>query len=136
MGKGSQNKLSDETENNATLGASKPYISWEEVKKHNKKDDCWIVVQENVYNMTKFQNTHPGGRLVLKQYAGQDATEVFNAFHKEFDKVDKYAKLYHIGKVESSNQIENKAERDRVQRDIEIRKDFLQVRETAIRMVS
>lgn len=90
MGKGSENKLNDETESNETLSASKPCFSWEEVKKHNKKDDCWIVVQDNVYNMTTFQNKHPGGRFVIKQYAGQDATvcilffeicEIFNNFN-------------------------------------------------------
>lgn len=134
MGKGSENKLNDETESNATLSASKPCFSWEEVKKHNKKDDCWIVVQDNVYNMTTFQNKHPGGRFVIKQYAGQDATEVFNAFHKEFDKVDKYAKLYLIGKVQPNSQIEDKTERERMEKEDEIRKDFLEVKQTAVKM--
>jgi cytochrome b involved in lipid metabolism len=79
MGKGSDNKLSDgEGETTISPNASKPIFTWEEVRKHNKKDDCWIVVDDNVYNMTNFQYQHPGGRLVVTGYAGQDATVRLN----------------------------------------------------------
>lgn len=136
MGKGSQNKLSDEAENDPVLNSasSKQSISWDEVKKHNKREDCWIVVQGNVYNMTSFQYTHPGGRHVIKQYAGQDATEVFYAFHKEFEKVDKYSKLYLIGKVKPTDEIEDKIEREKILKEDEIRKDFVNVKQAAVKM--
>jgi cytochrome b involved in lipid metabolism len=36
-------------------------VSAGEVSKHNIPEDLWIVVNENVYNMTEYANEHPGG---------------------------------------------------------------------------
>ena len=27
---------------------------------HKSKDDLWIIVDDDVYDLTKFQNEHPG----------------------------------------------------------------------------
>lgn len=35
-------------------------VSLEEVAKHNKESDCWIVVDNKVYDVTKFLSEHPG----------------------------------------------------------------------------
>jgi cytochrome b involved in lipid metabolism len=32
----------------------------EEIKKHNKENDCWILINDTVYDITKFINFHPG----------------------------------------------------------------------------
>jgi L-lactate dehydrogenase (cytochrome) len=36
-------------------------ISAVEVAKHSSLDDCWIVVNGKVYDLTKFAPNHPGG---------------------------------------------------------------------------
>jgi cytochrome b involved in lipid metabolism len=80
MGKGSENTFASESnsaqpgETLVTTTTSKTLFKWEEVRKHDKRNDCWIVVNGNVYNMTTFQNRHPGGAKVIQFYAGQDAT--------------------------------------------------------------
>lgn len=79
MGRGGQNEQNGNESDKKTSDTFN-YIEMEEVKKHNKKEDCWIVVDNNVYNMTEFQYRHPGGRFVIKQYAGQDATVSRNEF--------------------------------------------------------
>lgn len=33
----------------------------EEVIKHNKKTDCWIIIENNVYDLTTFIAQHLGG---------------------------------------------------------------------------
>ena len=55
--------------------------SAEEVAKHNKKDDCWVIVDGQVLDVTKFLPDHPGGEKAILLYAGRDATEEFNMLH-------------------------------------------------------
>eukprot|EP01039_Chlorochromonas_danica_P004240 gene4240-4659_t len=50
-----------------------------EVAKHNKRDDCWIVVEGLVYDVTKYIPQHPGGADNIVEYAGKDATTSFNS---------------------------------------------------------
>lgn len=33
-----------------------------DVASHNKPTDLWIIVDEDVYDLTKFQEEHPGGK--------------------------------------------------------------------------
>lgn len=49
----------------------------EEVQKHNKPDDVWIVLHNKVYDITKYLEDHPGGSAILIEVGGTDATEAF-----------------------------------------------------------
>jgi predicted heme/steroid binding protein len=53
----------------------------EEVAKHNKKNDCWVIVDGQVLDVTNFLPDHPGGEKAILLYAGRDATEEFNMLH-------------------------------------------------------
>ena len=33
-----------------------------DVAAHKKPDDLWIIVDDDVYDLTKFQEEHPGGK--------------------------------------------------------------------------
>ncbi|KAJ7284910.1 acyl-CoA dehydrogenase [Mycena rebaudengoi] len=59
-------------------------FSFEEVSKHNKAGDLWVVIDAKVYDLSRFQNLHPGGASVLSdgEVAGQDATEAFYSLHR------------------------------------------------------
>lgn len=35
-------------------------FSQNDVSSHNKPGDLWIIVDEDVYDLTKFQDDHPG----------------------------------------------------------------------------
>lgn len=59
----------------------KTEFTWEEVEEHKHTYDCWIVVKGNVYDVTEFAPTHPGGRAIYS-LGGRDATDVFAAFHE------------------------------------------------------
>ncbi|VDC03866.1 unnamed protein product [Peniophora sp. CBMAI 1063] len=56
-------------------------FSLDDVAKHNKKDDCWVVVNGQVLDVTSFLPDHPGGEKAILLYAGRDATEEFNMLH-------------------------------------------------------
>lgn len=42
-----------------------PTFSWEEIKKHTEQEDCWIVVNKKVFDVTSFLKKHPGGRWII-----------------------------------------------------------------------
>ena len=43
----------------------------------NVKDKCYISIKGNVYDVTSYLDSHPGGRDILLDYSGKDCTEEF-----------------------------------------------------------
>ena len=70
-------------------------IPYSEVIKHNTDKDCWLIINRNVYDVTKFVPFHPGGKLIAT-LAGKDATDAFDAFHAQGPAIPKL-KHYQIG---------------------------------------
>ncbi|KAK4756552.1 hypothetical protein SAY87_006679 [Trapa incisa] len=48
-----------------------------EVSDHNTANDCWLIIEGKVYDVTKFLEDHPGGDEVLLSSTGKDATDDF-----------------------------------------------------------
>ncbi|KAG9241404.1 acyl-CoA dehydrogenase-like protein [Calycina marina] len=67
-------------------------ITRDEVAKHNSEDSLWIVIDSKVYDLTDFVDAHPGGESVLRQVAGQEATEAFYNLHRQ-EVLQKYESL-------------------------------------------
>ncbi|KAF8986586.1 acyl-CoA dehydrogenase [Cyathus striatus] len=85
--------------------ASKEFTR-EEVAKHNKEGDIWVIIDSKVYNLSKFAGMHPGGLSVLtdEEVAGSDATEAFFSLHRfEVLQRPQYARLQ-IGTVVDEKQ--------------------------------
>ncbi|KAF9450325.1 acyl-CoA dehydrogenase [Macrolepiota fuliginosa MF-IS2] len=79
----------------------------EEVAKHNRDGDLWIIIDSKVYDISKFKNLHPGGASVLldEDIAGQDATEAFYGLHRhEIIAKPQYARLQ-IGSIEGGSPV-------------------------------
>ncbi|MCJ1255447.1 hypothetical protein MMC24_003263 [Lignoscripta atroalba] len=74
-------------------------FSMEEVQKHNKKEDLWIVVKGVVLDVTNWLDEHPGGPQALFSHMGKDATEEFEMLHDD-EVIPKYAADIVIGRVE------------------------------------
>ena len=53
----------------------------DELKKHNKENDCWIVVHSKIYDITDYIHSHPGGPAIILKYAGKDATAAYDEVH-------------------------------------------------------
>jgi len=68
----------------------------DEVKKHTKDNDCWVVVRGEVLDVTNFLKDHPGGKKAILVYGGKDATAEFDMFHKP-TVIERYAPFVRIG---------------------------------------
>lgn len=49
-----------------------------EVAMHCTSESCWMIVFDKVYDLTEFNDFHPGGLEIMLEYAGTDATNAFN----------------------------------------------------------
>ncbi|KAI1001215.1 Acyl-CoA dehydrogenase [Podosphaera aphanis] len=56
-------------------------FSVSDVALHNNPSDLYVIIDEDVYDLTDFQNNHPGGKKILTRVAGQDATKQFWKYH-------------------------------------------------------
>ena len=52
-----------------------------DVAKHYKETDCWVIINKTVYDVTNFLKDHPGGKKAIMLFAGKDATEEFDMLH-------------------------------------------------------
>ncbi|CEJ85188.1 Putative Cytochrome b5 [[Torrubiella] hemipterigena] len=73
-------------------------FTMEEVAKHNKEGDLWVVVKGVVMDLSNWLDEHPGGPQAIKNFMGRDATEEFEMLHDD-EVIPKYAPEQVIGRV-------------------------------------
>ncbi|EHL02017.1 putative Cytochrome b2, mitochondrial [Glarea lozoyensis 74030] len=56
-------------------------FSAEEVVKHNTPESCWVALYGNVWDVTSFLPSHPGGSAIILKLAGRDCTEEYDPIH-------------------------------------------------------
>jgi len=58
-------------------GSTLMSLTKDEVAKHNKASDCWMTIDNKIYNFTSYMNQHPGGPATITPYCGKDGTSAF-----------------------------------------------------------
>jgi len=58
-------------------------ITIEELSKHKDPEDCWVVIQGTVYDLTSFADEHPPGAESIYKLGGLDGTDAFLAVHNQ-----------------------------------------------------
>jgi cytochrome b involved in lipid metabolism len=53
----------------------------ERVKANGTSASCWSVINGNVYDLTKWIKSHPGGSGAITSLCGTDGTASFNGMH-------------------------------------------------------
>ena len=53
----------------------------DEVRKHNTREDIWMILYGKVYVVTHYLRYHPGGIDTLLKAAGKDGTALFEKHH-------------------------------------------------------
>lgn len=72
-----QPKISDNNSNQNKTDVLATSLSIQDVATHNSTSDCWIIINNKVYNVTNYLRLHPGGSNRIIPYCGQDATQAF-----------------------------------------------------------
>jgi cytochrome b involved in lipid metabolism len=80
------------------LSMTERTFTMEQVRKHKKSNDCWIVINDHVLDVTHFLNKHPSGADIILEHAGQDATAIFEKFIHS-DMAYEMMLGYKVGKV-------------------------------------
>ncbi len=52
-------------------------LNLSEITRHNKQLDCWLLINDNVYDITSFFGSHPGGNAAMLSTCGTDATDAY-----------------------------------------------------------
>lgn len=58
-----------------------PSIPVEVLREANTVDRAWVAVNDQVYDVTKFAERHPGGADIIGYAAGKDMTIAFHSYH-------------------------------------------------------
>jgi cytochrome b involved in lipid metabolism len=77
-------------------------LSNSEIKVHNLKSDCWSIVNGNVYNLTTYVKSHPGGATVIANICGKDGSNAFVNQHNTQGKPNKVLSSFLLGPVGAS----------------------------------
>jgi len=58
-------------------GASECVYTVDEVSKHNTEESAWIIIEGFVHDITGFLYEHPGGKDIMMDHLGKDASTIF-----------------------------------------------------------
>lgn len=72
----------------------------DDVASQGKGNALWVIIDEDVYDLTKFQDEHPGGKKILQRVAGKDGSKQFWKYHNE-GILKKYKGQLQIGSLDS-----------------------------------
>jgi len=94
------------------MAESSKRFTLEEVAGHNSKKSAYLLIHDNVYDITKFLEEHPGGEEVLLEEAGKDASESFEDVGHSTDARD-LMKQYLVGELVEEEKAKTKKVQER-----------------------
>jgi len=74
-------------------------LTLDEVKKHNSADDCWSIIDGNVYDLTNWVNSHPGGSSRITSICGKDGSSNFLGQHSNSNSAKSQLTRFELGKL-------------------------------------
>lgn len=73
-------QISNES-NQSTQSTAKTFTE-AEIASRNTKDNCWLIIDSKVYDVSKFISEHPGGSTAITPYCGKEAGKAFETQDK------------------------------------------------------
>lgn len=68
-----------------------------QVATHNTAANCWTSINGNIYDLTKWIGTHPGGEAAIIQLCGTDGSSAFNGQHGNDGRANRMLASFIIG---------------------------------------
>lgn len=66
---------------NTTTNSTTTVFSLADVAQHKTAADCYLVIDNTVYDVSGYLNNHPGGRGVIQSRCGTEVTGIFARIH-------------------------------------------------------
>jgi cytochrome b involved in lipid metabolism len=89
---------------NPPLGAaSERAYAMAEVAKHDRAQDCWMIIAGTVYDFTNYLPQHPSDPAIVTPWCGKEATEAYRTKTKgraHSPYADQLLAKYRIGKLQ------------------------------------
>ncbi|KAL1359513.1 cytochrome b5-like [Arachis duranensis] len=83
------------------MSGERKVYTFAEVSQHKTYNDCWLIIDGKVYDVTKFLDDHPGGGDVVVSSTAKDATDDFeDVGHSK--NARKMLNDYYIGDIDLS----------------------------------
>ena len=77
-------------------------LTMDAVAQKNTVDNCWVVVNGMVYDLTGYANSHPGGAVNISNICGTDATNAFTNQHGGQSKPNNVLSGFEVGALVAS----------------------------------
>eukprot|EP01134_Creolimax_fragrantissima_P004721 CFRG4721T1 len=79
------------------------YFTAAQISEHHTADDCWVIHNDNVYDVTEFLESHPGGPDIVLMHGGKDITKVMTdpSEHEHSEFAVQMLEDYKVGKLDS-----------------------------------
>jgi hypothetical protein len=84
----------------ASASATTAGYTMAQVKANSSAKSCWAVIDDYVYDLTKWINSHPGGSGAIISLCGIDATTAFKAQHQNQSKPAVRLDSYKLGPLQ------------------------------------
>ena len=90
--------------NNSTTSSTtiKNIYTLKDVSEHKNPENCWTIIDGQVYNLTSWIARHPGGDKAILSTCGIDASQAFNGQHGGKAKILKLLSTFKIGDLSNN----------------------------------
>ncbi|MFM7624198.1 MAG: cytochrome b5 domain-containing protein, partial [Actinomycetota bacterium] len=72
-----------------------------EVSQRNTATNCWTIINESIYDLTSWINSHPGGPSAIRSLCGADGTTSFSGMHGNASDPMRELNRRYVGKLKS-----------------------------------
>lgn len=103
------NRLHVPAQTDAVATIAEPALrsySLAEVKLHNLQTDCWMAIDEQVYDITAYLPSHPTNPEVIEPWCGKEASQAWQSKtigRPHSPRAHELLHYYHIGKLRQTH---------------------------------